>query len=224
MSSQSARDPYGVAIGAIRRFAHAGRFQPGEALVVTDLAAEIGLSPTPVREALARLAGEGLIERRKGRGYFYPVLSGAEIVDLYELQHAYVHACLTLHYRGALSLQRAAAATAAAAGIKGLFEAIVAEAGNEALVEAHGRVAARLATAIRTEICFVADNEEGEDMMAAAARGQLADLLELLASHHDRRCALAGQIAKSLQPGTTAPPIHELVGSRPQSDRATAPA
>ena len=82
MSSPPARDPYGVALGAMRQFAREGRFEPGDPLVVTDLAAEIGLSPTPVREALACLAGEGLIERQRGKGSFYPVLSAAEIIDL----------------------------------------------------------------------------------------------------------------------------------------------
>jgi len=79
MQTSGSRDPYGTALGAVRRFADDGRFVPGEPIVVTELAAEVGLSATPVREALACLAGQGLIERRRGRGYFYPALDGSEI-------------------------------------------------------------------------------------------------------------------------------------------------
>jgi DNA-binding IscR family transcriptional regulator len=204
MSSPPTRDPYGVALGAMRQFAHEGRFEPGDPLVVTDLAAEIGLSPTPIREALACLAGEGLIERQRGKGYFYPVLSAAEIIDLYELQRAYLHAALTIHYRGAPSLQRAAAGAAVSAGISSLFDAIIEQTGNSALAVAHARVAARLRTAARIESRLLCDDEEGDAMIAAAAEARLTDLLALLAVHHDRRCGLARQIASGLRSGLAA--------------------
>ncbi|MCQ4078953.1 GntR family transcriptional regulator, partial [Klebsiella pneumoniae] len=60
------RDPYNDALTALAAFAGSGRFGWGEPLVATALAAELELSQTPVREALARLAGEGLIEHRPG--------------------------------------------------------------------------------------------------------------------------------------------------------------
>ena len=199
MSAPPSRDPYGVALDAMRQFTREGRFKPGGALVVTELAAEIGLSPTPVREALACLAGEGLIERQRGKGYFYPVLSAAEIIDLYELQHAYLHAALTVHYRGALSLQRAAAAISGAGGVAGLFDAIVEQTGNGAFAAAHARVAARLETATQIESFLLCEDAGGEEMVAAAAEARLGDLLDRLAVHLDRRCALARQIASSLR-------------------------
>ncbi|WP_392354013.1 GntR family transcriptional regulator [Brevundimonas sp. LF-1] len=54
-------------------------------MVVTTLARELGLSPTPVREALARLAGEGVIEHWPGRGYFAPRLAASDIVEALRL-------------------------------------------------------------------------------------------------------------------------------------------
>jgi DNA-binding GntR family transcriptional regulator len=39
-----------------------GVLQPGELLKDGEVAAQLGLSPTPVREALVQLAGEGLVE------------------------------------------------------------------------------------------------------------------------------------------------------------------
>lgn len=86
--SLPSRDPYGVALCALRQWTAERLFAPGQALVVTDLAERIGLSPTPVREALACLAGEGLIDRRKGKGYLYPADTAPTLLDLYALQRA----------------------------------------------------------------------------------------------------------------------------------------
>lgn len=204
MTSLSNRDPYGVALGTMRRLANEGRFGPGDALVVTELAAEIGLSATPMREALARLAGEGLIERQQGRGYFYPMLSASEIVDLHELLRAYLHAALTLHYRGPTSLQRAAARSGD--DVDHLSKAIVDQTGNHALIAAYGRVLARLGAAIRAENRLLQHSDKGPEIVTAAAEARLDDLVEMLARHHDRRCALAGRIAALLRAGDLAKP------------------
>ena len=45
-----------------------GRFSPGERLSEPLLAQELGVSRTPVREALMRLAEEGLVELVPGKG------------------------------------------------------------------------------------------------------------------------------------------------------------
>jgi DNA-binding GntR family transcriptional regulator len=44
-----------------------GRLKPGELLKEVELAAQLGLSATPVREALVQLAGEGLVEIEPNR-------------------------------------------------------------------------------------------------------------------------------------------------------------
>ena len=72
-------DPYHMALSALSGFAGEGRFGAGMPLVVTTLARELGLSPTPVREALARLAGEGVIDHWPGRGYFAPGLAAMRL-------------------------------------------------------------------------------------------------------------------------------------------------
>jgi DNA-binding GntR family transcriptional regulator len=62
-----------------------GRLVPGQRLVHRTIAAELGVSPTPVREALLRLASEGAVEL-DGRGIArVPELAPeryAEILDL----------------------------------------------------------------------------------------------------------------------------------------------
>ena len=57
------RDPFGEALSELRMRLRQGELRPGAPLVVMDLAQSLGLSATPVREALAFLAGEGLIDR-----------------------------------------------------------------------------------------------------------------------------------------------------------------
>lgn len=56
---------YGQIRGALMR----GRLMPGQRLVHRPLAAELGVSPTPVREALLRLGSEGALEL-DARGIF----------------------------------------------------------------------------------------------------------------------------------------------------------
>ena len=47
------------------RWFREGRYQPGERLVAADLAAQFDVSRAPVREALAILVGEGVVEIKK---------------------------------------------------------------------------------------------------------------------------------------------------------------
>src|SRR5215470_15713068 len=44
-----------------------GKLKPGELLKEVELAAQLGLSPTPIREALVQLAGQGLVEIEPNR-------------------------------------------------------------------------------------------------------------------------------------------------------------
>ncbi len=63
-----------------------GDHPPGEVLLETHLAGELGMSRTPVREALQLLAREGFLEIVANRGYFVPRLSMSDIREFYELR------------------------------------------------------------------------------------------------------------------------------------------
>ena len=61
------------------------QFQADQRIVIETVAARLGVSPTPVREALARLAGEQLVAFRAYVGYSaLPPLSLTELNDLFE--------------------------------------------------------------------------------------------------------------------------------------------
>src|SRR5689334_16840640 len=65
-----------------------GTLRPGDPLGEVDLATRIGVSRTPVREALQRLAMEGLVTWVPGRGAFVSGLSVPDIVELFQLREA----------------------------------------------------------------------------------------------------------------------------------------
>lgn len=57
--------------------------KPGARLSDSALAGELGVSRTPVREALVRLEREGFLEADPGRGFFVKPLSAGEVRDVY---------------------------------------------------------------------------------------------------------------------------------------------
>jgi DNA-binding GntR family transcriptional regulator len=64
----------------------AHRLSPGERLVECDLTARFAVSRGPVREALRRLAAEGLIEHAPHRGAVVRRLSRREIRELFQIR------------------------------------------------------------------------------------------------------------------------------------------
>ncbi|MBL9035150.1 MAG: GntR family transcriptional regulator [Rhodospirillaceae bacterium] len=64
------------------------QYAPGERLTEAEIAAEFSISRTPVRQALHRLAVEGLIEVKNGVGIRVTEVDDAELRDIYELRMA----------------------------------------------------------------------------------------------------------------------------------------
>lgn len=62
------------------------RYPPGQRLIEQRIAEELGLSRTPVREALRLLEAEGLVVSEKNRGAMVRPLSSTEVDDLYGLR------------------------------------------------------------------------------------------------------------------------------------------
>jgi DNA-binding GntR family transcriptional regulator len=62
--------------------------QPGEKLVELDIAAQMGTSQGPVREALQRLEWDGLVERRARSATFVTRISTDEMYELFSIRSA----------------------------------------------------------------------------------------------------------------------------------------
>lgn len=76
------------AIGTVRELILRGEFAAGARLGEAELAERLGVSRTPVREALARLAAEGLVEIAPNRGARVSSWSVAELEQVFDLRTA----------------------------------------------------------------------------------------------------------------------------------------
>lgn len=73
---------YDTLAEAMSRF----EFRPGERLNEGSIARSLGVSRTPVREALSKLVAAGIIDHVPGHGFMRRKLDPKEIFDLYELR------------------------------------------------------------------------------------------------------------------------------------------
>ena len=73
-------------LDAIKRAILAGELRPGQSLVETELAQLLGVSKTPVREALKTLAGAGLVTMSAYRGATVRAIDPASAAAIYDLR------------------------------------------------------------------------------------------------------------------------------------------
>ncbi|HET8547645.1 MAG TPA: GntR family transcriptional regulator [Bryobacteraceae bacterium] len=73
---------------ALRESILARLFKPGERLQMTHIAEKLGVSMTPLRQAIQRLAAEGLIEIRPRSGTFITRLDAREVDETCEIRCA----------------------------------------------------------------------------------------------------------------------------------------
>lgn len=100
------------AYAALREDIIEWRLAPGTVLAEVEQSERLGVSRTPVREALSRLSAEGLTTAAGGRGVVVTDISLEDIDELFELRE---------------TLEGKAAALAAERGERGIFEHLHAE-------------------------------------------------------------------------------------------------
>lgn len=72
--------------GYLRSAIMSGVLRPGTFIRLDETAAQLGVSITPVREALLKLSGEGMVSLEPHRGYVVVPLSRKDIEDIFWLQ------------------------------------------------------------------------------------------------------------------------------------------
>jgi DNA-binding GntR family transcriptional regulator len=72
----------------LRQALMAGQFEPGQRVSIRGLAERLGMSMTPVREAVSRLAAERAIEAEPNRWMRIPLLTAAELRELRDIRVA----------------------------------------------------------------------------------------------------------------------------------------
>lgn len=63
-----------------------GTLAPGAMLAEVEQSTRLGVSRTPLREALSRLSADGLVSAQPGRGVVVTEISYGDIVELYEVR------------------------------------------------------------------------------------------------------------------------------------------
>lgn len=76
----------GTLANKLRDMIARGNLEPGERINEVHLAASLGVSRTPLREALTALAGEGALYTIPRRGFFVQELTRAELKGIYPLR------------------------------------------------------------------------------------------------------------------------------------------
>lgn len=75
-----------VALHALRERIRSGQLKPGERLRVDELTRELGMSPTPIREALRLLQADRLVDYRAHRGIVIAEISAERTEEVYHLR------------------------------------------------------------------------------------------------------------------------------------------
>ncbi|HZS94902.1 MAG TPA: GntR family transcriptional regulator [Chloroflexota bacterium] len=70
----------------LRRALMRGEFAPGSRIIETVIADQLGVSRTPVREALSRLTVEGWLESRPNKGVIVAGITPRQVVERYALR------------------------------------------------------------------------------------------------------------------------------------------
>lgn len=193
------RDPFGAVLAELRHQVRNGAFADGAPLPVTDLAARLGVSQTPVREALAYLAGEGLIDGRQGqvRGYHMWRAEPEILTDLLRLHQAQVMIALaaapTDPDDGGRSAQADLTDPVVQADLaEAIFGRWVAQGGGEALRRAQRLVAERLRL-MRLREARVLEGI-GEELSGLQAAGPGAERAAAVRAYHRRRLLVVGRL------------------------------
>jgi DNA-binding GntR family transcriptional regulator len=82
-SSSTQRTKEGLVYQRIKALLVGHAFAPGEKILAHSLADRLGVSGTPVREALIRLQAENFLSATPNRGFFFKPINLDEMTDLY---------------------------------------------------------------------------------------------------------------------------------------------
>src|SRR5204863_3445956 len=75
-----------TAYTSLRQAIHTGRYRPGDRMREAELALWLGISRTPVRDALKKLEGDGLVSAAPRRGLVVTQLEQEQVSELYAVR------------------------------------------------------------------------------------------------------------------------------------------
>lgn len=152
-----------------------GYYAPGSRIQANDIASLLGVSATPVREALSRLAGQGLLIDCRAIGYFVPPIDPVDLRNLYAL--ASMLALSAMRSLDILGIDIPSLVEPSASDTRTSGELLVALAGltpNTALQKAAGHIDDRLARLASVERDLFGREDQAQGPLSAwlATRSQ----------------------------------------------------
>jgi DNA-binding GntR family transcriptional regulator len=209
----------GAVYERIKNWLLAQTLVPGQLLQIGVLADELGVSTTPVREALTRLAAERMIMSVPKRGFFARTPSEDDILGLYSVNQTILDAAISRWPRKAEENDKSAAETQGLVSVQErsaeqlarqtgeLFLQIATRSGVGEFVEIVRNMNDRLHHA-RVLECELIENVFVEITSVAelAAAQDREPLRQALKAYHEERLRLVAPISKELllRPFTTA--------------------
>lgn len=171
-------------------------YLPGTRLEPAQLAKDLAASMTPVRDALHRLMGEGLVEARTGSGFHLPLLDEPSLIDLYLWSHELSLLALR-HWTSEPS--EPTPPTTLADRADALFERIARGSDNGEHRRAMQQLAARLHAVRHVEPqALPGVDEELRGLEDELDQPDRRRFLTLLGAYHRRRGRAAGAILRAL--------------------------
>lgn len=181
------RDPFSLALESLRDRAMQGVYLPGRSVVIIEESRRLGLSTTPVREALAWLCGEGLMERAPRVGYVAPRVDTSLLRDRFWVRCRCLETSLELTV-GLTTASVPASDVSGEVAVRDLFDRRVRATGNRALIEAFRLVDAQLRMLAETEARVFGDvAEEANELLRIETVGSQTQLLAAIVAYHRRR-------------------------------------
>ena len=200
-----ARDPFSLALENIRDRALRGVYGPGVSVVIIEEARRLNLSTTPVREALAWLCGEGLLERAPRAGYLAPRLDAALVRDRFWLRARTLATSLQLT-NDLASPSLASPDLSAREAVPELFDHLVRATGNRSLVEVFHRVDAQLRMLGDAEFRVFSDAGAEAEALARLGRACARDALTTaIEDYHRRRMDFSALLVLEAERGEVRP-------------------
>lgn len=178
------RSTAAIVADRIRTAIMRGTFPPGTQLGEVELAARLGVSRGPLREAMQRLVAEGLLRSERHRGLFVRDLGAADVRDIYHARASVERAAGLLLLEG----DRAAAADRLDAAVAAMAAAVAS--GDPAAVadSDHAFHAELVAASGSPRLRRMADGLLVETRMCLAALQQTAPPPEGLLAEHRELC------------------------------------
>lgn len=159
-----------------------GRYRPTHRVGIAALAQTLGVSTTPVREALRQLAGRDLIVERHREGFYLAPLNARMIAGLYDAHGLWMERVLaTTCDQGAANRQ--------VRNLWRLFDAIAAQSGDMALIALRRYLDDRLAALRRHEAQLLGDLAKRGSELAQALRDRDLEAAQRICRAFHTDCA-----------------------------------